>query len=123
MLTKIAGDLLPFLLDAEAASRYGATSAMIPIRGIGQISFLAMEVSVDPCSIRIRDLLTEIVSAIPVTDFCMPKGELWQAQSYWRRATMADGGEKFLSINHRGKWQDVLADVSEWHRAFAGRQH
>ena len=70
-LEHFADDLLPFLLERKAGK--GGPRHLIPIAGVTQIPFFAVQIPVHPSSLGTGRILDEFMGFFPITLRVMPK--------------------------------------------------
>jgi len=91
----------PFLIEGDRRSRFGASSTVVPVAGVGKVAFLAMKVSVNQGSIGIWNTGAEVVGVVPALGPGQPERAEFDGELPGRSIAGLSGLIEFLG-RHRG---------------------
>ncbi len=125
MSVKVSGQIPPLVVQGEGRSRRGASGTVVPVAGIGEISFLAVKVSVDPGAVGIGNFRAQIVGLVPATGTGQPQRAQFVGESFWRGIVVFGGLIQFgcghvagsKAQNCSGEKPGVMVGVKQEDRA------
>src|SRR6187455_842220 len=81
VVEEFAGEGGPLVIQGSVEGR--AACLAVPVAGVAQVAFLAVQVGVDASAVRPADVIRELVRSVPVAAAVQPQRAQDGAQSRW----------------------------------------